>query len=71
MTDVPDELAPAPGELAVLSLLATGQRGMWTAVCGSLLSVPHTVAYGGWPRWTARQPATRRRRERQPSVTWA
>ena len=68
MTDVPDELAPGPGELAVLSLLATGLRGKWTAVCGSLLSVPHTAAYGGWPRWAARQPATRRPREMQPAA---
>jgi len=65
VTEIPDELAPAPGEMAVLSLLAADQAGEWTAVCGSLLSVPCSVAYGGWPRWASRQPSTRPRRERE------
>ena len=45
--------------MAVLSLLAARQDGEWNAVCGSLLSVPRSVAYAGWPRWAARQPSTR------------
>jgi hypothetical protein len=56
---VPEELTPAIGEAAVLSVLAVRRddRSL-QLVSGSLLIVPSDVAGASWRRWTARQPLT-------------
>jgi hypothetical protein len=54
------ELAPRDGEAAVLSLLAArDEQGRWSAVAGSLLTVPEEAAKISWPVWERKQPPTR------------
>ena len=57
---VPEWLAPAADELAVLSLIAVrAVDDHWAVATGSLLSVPREVALISWRAWRARQPRTR------------
>jgi hypothetical protein len=60
MLHVPDELAPADGEAAVLSMLAVRQGTSWVLIAGSLLTVPIDVAFMSWKRWGELQPEARR-----------
>jgi hypothetical protein len=53
---VPDELAPAAGEAAVLSMLTVRDGASWALVSRSLLTVPSAVAGMSWKRWSERQP---------------
>jgi hypothetical protein len=54
--DVPNEIAPAEGEAAVLSMLAVRDGSSWAATSGSLLTVPTGVALTSWKRWGELQP---------------
>jgi hypothetical protein len=56
MLHVPDELAPADGEAAVLSMLVVREDASWVLVAGSLLTVPIDVAFMSWKRWGELQP---------------
>jgi hypothetical protein len=62
---VPDELAPAAGEAAVLSMVTVRDGASWALASGSLLTVPVDVAGMSWPRWRERQPQARARMEHE------
>ncbi len=56
---IPDELAPAEGEAAVLSMVMVRDSASWALASGSLLTVPVDVAWMSWQRWRERQPHAR------------